>query len=127
MAACRRHHLLGYNHPTQYPGHRPRQNQHRLGKLSFHDKEQHYFMKPICFLLLLATTLSAGAQNPDSALEKKAASWVASLQLNDAAKETRLSVLIATHLTRVRDWNNEHPYTTIPAGIDPATGKPLST
>jgi len=84
-------------------------------------------MKRITLFLLLATALTAGAQTPDSSTEKRAASWVASLQLNDAAKETRLTTVIATHLTRVRDWNNEHPYTTVPAGIDPATGKPLST
>ncbi|HEY4108821.1 DUF3826 domain-containing protein [Puia sp.] len=83
-------------------------------------------MKHVTLLLLLAATLTAGAQTPDSSTEKRAASWVASLQLNDAAKEARITTVIATHLTRVRDWNNEHPYTTVPAGIDPATGKPLS-
>jgi hypothetical protein len=83
-------------------------------------------MKRILFLLIMATAVTAGAQNPDSATEKKAANWVASLQLNDAPKEARLTSVIATHLTRVRDWNNEHPYTIVPAGIDPTTGKPLS-
>jgi len=83
-------------------------------------------MKQIAILLILASAFSARAQTPDSATEKRAASWVATLQLNDAAKEARLTTVIATHLTRVRDWNNEHPYTTVPAGIDPATGKPLS-
>jgi hypothetical protein len=58
--------------------------------------------------------------------EKKAAEWVSSLQLNDAAKEDRLKAVIATHLKTIRDWNNEHPFTTVPAGIDPATGKPLN-
>jgi hypothetical protein len=84
-------------------------------------------MKSILAILLLALTLTATAQTPDSATEKKAASWVASLQLNDPAKEARLTTVIAAHLTRVRDWNNDHPYTSVPAGIDPATGKPLST
>jgi hypothetical protein len=35
--------------------------------------------------------------------------------------------VIATHLKTIRDWHNEHPYTTVPAGINPVTGKPLST
>jgi hypothetical protein len=58
--------------------------------------------------------------------EKKAAEWVSSLQLNDAAKEDRLKAVIATHLKTIRDWNNTHPATTVPAGINPATGSPLS-
>src|SRR5688500_4222715 len=40
--------------------------------------------------------------------EKKAAEWVASLNLNDAAKEARVKELIATHLKTIRDWHNEH-------------------
>ncbi len=79
-------------------------------------------------LLLFLGTLAAGAQTTaaDSSIQKKAASWAASLQLNDPGKEARVTALIATHLTVVRDWNNDHPYTTVPAGIDPSTGKPLS-
>ncbi len=33
---------------------------------------------------------------------------------------------MAVHLKAVRDWNNEHPFTTVPAGINPATGNKLS-
>jgi hypothetical protein len=62
----------------------------------------------------------------DAGVDKKAAMWVQSLQLNDAAKEGRVTAVIATHLKAIRDWNNDHPYTTVPAGIDPSTGKPLS-
>jgi Protein of unknown function (DUF3826) len=62
----------------------------------------------------------------DAEVDKKAAMWVQSLQLNDAAKEGRVTAVIATHLKAIRDWNNDHPYTTVPAGIDPSTGKPLS-
>lgn len=58
--------------------------------------------------------------------EKKAAEWVASLNLNDAAKEQRLQAIIVTHLKAVRDWNNEHPGTIVPAGINPTTGQQLS-
>lgn len=75
-----------------------------------------------------ATSISADAKaKSDAEADKKAAEWVASLNLNDAAKQARLQQVIATHLKAIRDWNNEHPYTTVPAGIDPATGKSLST
>ena len=58
--------------------------------------------------------------------EKKAAEWTASLKLNDAAKEQRLQAVIVAHLKAVRDWNNEHPGTIVPAGINPTTGQLLS-
>ncbi len=58
--------------------------------------------------------------------ETKAAEWVGSLNLNDAAKGQRIQTIIATHLKAVRDWNNEHPGSTVPAGINPTTGQPLS-
>ena len=93
------------------------------------------------FLLLLLTVTTAGytrAQAPDSVkineatlkanaeADKKAGEWVAALQLNDEAKEKRVSEAIATHLKLIRDWNNSHPFTTVPAGINPATGNKLS-
>lgn len=62
----------------------------------------------------------------DADQEKKAQEWVGSLNLQDQAKEQRLEVVIATHLKTIRDWHNEHPYTTVPAGINPLDGKPLS-
>ena len=62
----------------------------------------------------------------DAEQEKKAAGWVGSLNLNDPAKEARLTEVIVAHLKAVRDWHNEHPFTTLPAGINPVTGTPLS-
>jgi Protein of unknown function (DUF3826) len=62
----------------------------------------------------------------DAGQEKKADEWVRSLNLDDPAKEARLKQVIATHLKAIRDWHNEHPFTTVPAGINPANGKPLS-
>jgi hypothetical protein len=62
----------------------------------------------------------------DAGHEKKAAEWIASLNLNDAEKENRLIDVVATHLKAVRDWHNSHPFSTVPAGINPVTGKPLS-
>lgn len=62
----------------------------------------------------------------DAELVKKATEWAASLSIGDDSKQTRVAVVIATHLKAVRDWHNEHSYTNVPAGINPVTGKPLS-
>ncbi|WP_242692047.1 DUF3826 domain-containing protein [Aridibaculum aurantiacum] len=62
----------------------------------------------------------------DEGLDKKADEWVKSLSLNDAAKEARVQAVIATHLKTIRDWHNEHPPATVPAGINPVTGNKLS-
>ena len=83
------------------------------------------------FLLSMGCSQSLSAQNnaddkADEQIEKKAADWVASLQLADAAKAQKVTDAIALHLKTIRTWNNEHPYTTVPAGIDPATGNRLS-
>jgi hypothetical protein len=58
--------------------------------------------------------------------EKKAAEWVGALNLGDPAREARVKEVIATHLKSVRDWHNEHPFTTVPAGTNSVTGKPFS-
>jgi hypothetical protein len=78
-------------------------------------------------------TLAAQGQTPvdaqaksDAEQAKKAAEWVGSLNLDDAAKEARLQEVITTHLKAVRDWHNEHPFSTVPAGINPVTGQRLS-
>lgn len=62
----------------------------------------------------------------DEQIEKKAADWVKGLNLGDAEKEARATAVIATHMKAVRDWHNEHPYTTVPAGINPLSGNPLT-
>ena len=53
----------------------------------------------------------------------KAAAFVAALNLTDTAKANRVKELIAAHLTAVRDWHNNHPYTLVPEGMNPITGK----
>jgi hypothetical protein len=68
----------------------------------------------------------ANTVKSDQDIEKKAAEWVKALNLGDAEKEARVAAVIATHLKAVRDWHNEHPYTTVPAGINPITGIPLN-
>lgn len=64
--------------------------------------------------------------NSDIDLEKRAQSFVDSLKLNDKEKETRVYNIIRTHMRAVRDWHNDHPYTIIPAGINPRTGEKLT-
>ena len=63
----------------------------------------------------------------DAEIDKKATEWISSLPLNDTAKISRVKNVVATHLKAIRDWNNSHSYESVPAGIDPATGTPLST
>lgn len=88
--------------------------------------------KVVFFLNLFAITgFMAAAQQADldratQEHQKKAGEWVAALQLNDPEKEARLTQVIATHLTQVRDWHNTHPYTTVPEGINLASGQKLN-
>jgi hypothetical protein len=92
------------------------------------------FSASVCGQTQLPANTSANAEakaaeakaKSDVEQEKKAAEWVASLGLGDQAKETRLREVVVTHLKAIRDWHNEHPFTTVPAGINPVTGKPLS-
>jgi hypothetical protein len=96
----------------------------------------HYWL--VVLLTLSAAPISGLAQPPpqsvaaasktksDTDTDKKAAEWVAALRLEDSAKEARVAAVIAAQLKTIRDWHNEHPYTNVPAGINPVTGKPLS-
>jgi hypothetical protein len=68
-----------------------------------------------------------GAAKAEADVAKKAAGWVASLNLADAAVAARVQAVIATHLAAIRDWHNQHPPSTVPAGLNPVTGQPLST
>lgn len=64
--------------------------------------------------------------NSDLAIEKRATEWVASLKMTDSQAAGMATTLIYNHLRQVRDWHNDHPFTTVPAGINPLTGKPLT-
>jgi hypothetical protein len=57
---------------------------------------------------------------------KKAKEWISSLELNNSDKENRLVQVVGIHLAAVKDWHNTHPASTVPAGINPLDGKPLS-
>lgn len=69
---------------------------------------------------------TAAAISSDLAIEKKVNTWLDSLKLNDAAKEARVRAVLIKHQKIVRDWHNDHPYTSVPEGINPLNGKPLS-
>ncbi|MFC5282784.1 DUF3826 domain-containing protein [Pedobacter alpinus] len=85
-------------------------------------------------MLLLITLIGAFglvkaqevASKTDAENEAKAKEWVSSLLLNNPDKEARINNVVALHLTQIRDWHNSHPYTLVPAGINPLDGKPLS-
>jgi hypothetical protein len=86
-------------------------------------------MKRIRVLIVFAVALwikGPAMAQVDTALESKAAGWVASLQLNDNVKAEKVKAAIATHLTLVKDWHNSHSFTLVPEGINPANGNKLS-
>lgn len=97
-------------------------------------------MKKITSLfILLITSCCVFAQAdppPDESVEarakaldemnKKATEWVGTLAIADDGKKHAAETAIATHLMAVRDWNNTHPASLVPAGINPATGNKLS-
>ena len=95
-----------------------------------------FSLSALCSSFVIAQTASNDAPTKltpedaklksDAEQEKKAAEWTKPLNLEDANKEARVQYAIATHLKTIRDWNNEHPASTVPAGINPATGNRLS-
>lgn len=79
------------------------------------------------FTLLLVVFLSQAVSAVDQTdQEKKAREWVSSLELNDKGKEEQVAKVVAAHLTAVRTWHNEHPFSMVPAGINPRTGEKLT-
>lgn len=80
----------------------------------------------LIFVIFASFSLQLNAQNGLTDQEKKAAQWVNSLTLNDAAKEQRLAKVISEHLTAVYSWHNEHPGSVVPPGINPRTGDKLT-
>jgi len=85
-------------------------------------------MKVVLLIGFLALNSIVNAQVVKTSDEDvaKAKEWISSLSLNDSAKENRLVQVVSTHLTSIKDWHNNHPATTVPAGINPLDGKSLS-
>ncbi|MBP6023503.1 MAG: DUF3826 domain-containing protein [Ferruginibacter sp.] len=77
-------------------------------------------------LFVWMLVLQPASAQADTALDNKAATWVATLQLTDNAKAKKVQAAIATHLTAVKDWHNNHHFTLVPEGINPVTGSKLS-
>lgn len=95
-----------------------------------------YLLLVFIFCLNLSEIYAQTKTDPDDVSQRRAKSnqgqqakakeWVASLELKDEARITRVENVITTHLIAVRDWHNSHPYTQVPAGINPKTGDKLS-
>ncbi|APA00172.1 DUF3826 domain-containing protein [Flavobacterium commune] len=85
-------------------------------------------IKVLLLIGLITLGTLAKAQSVQAADEevKKAKEWISTLALKDDAKEDRLVQVVATHLSLIKDWHNSHPASTVPAGINPLDGKPLS-
>lgn len=85
-------------------------------------------IKIVLLIGLMTLGTLAKAQSVQAADEevKKAKEWITTLDLKDSAKEDRLVQVVATHLSLIKDWHNSHPASTVPAGINPLDGKPLS-
>ncbi len=94
----------------------------------------------LAVVTLLALPTSGDSQNPAKSVvskdsitmkalsgeEKKAAEWVASLNLSDAAKLERVTKVVAAHLEAIKDWHDGHPFSAVPEGINPANGRLLN-
>ncbi|MFC0877288.1 DUF3826 domain-containing protein [Saccharicrinis sp. FJH2] len=76
--------------------------------------------------LILGLSTKGQTEKKMTDQEKKATEWVQSLELNDKAKEDRVIKVVADHLTAIRTWHNEHPFSTVPAGVNPRTGDKLT-
>ncbi|GAB2824049.1 DUF3826 domain-containing protein [Ferruginibacter profundus] len=80
----------------------------------------------IIILALIIFFVTPVKAQVDTALENKATSWTAALQLNDNVKAKKIQDAILAHLTAVKDWHNNNPFTLVPEGINPANGNKLS-
>ncbi|MBB4803957.1 cytochrome c553 [Flavobacterium nitrogenifigens] len=89
-------------------------------------KKKNIKLLVVIALLVLNTTIKAQSTKAEQDETAKAKEWISSLSLNDNEKENRLVQVVATHLSAVKDWHNNHPASTVPAGINPLDGKPLS-
>lgn len=76
--------------------------------------------------MVLSTAIKAQSLAAADENTVKAKEWIGSLTLNDSQKENRLVQVVAKHLSSVKEWHNSHPASTVPAGINPLDGKPLS-
>jgi len=83
-------------------------------------------IKVALLVAFMAFSAFANAQTVTDEDAAKAKEWIHSLELNNSEKENRLVQVVSTHLATVKEWHNSHPFSTVPAGINPLDGKPLS-
>lgn len=80
-------------------------------------------------LLLVAAIVNAQsnteAPNWAEGIKKKSIEWTSSLNLSDTKKADRVQIAIYNHLYAITDWHNNHPGSSVPAGINPRTGERL--
>lgn len=83
----------------------------------------------LVMLLMSGNLFAATVGNSQEKLAQyveEAGEWVAALNLNDKAKEQRLTDAIVIHRTAVKNWHDTHPASTVPEGINPRTGDKLT-
>lgn len=83
-------------------------------------------IKVALLVAFMAFSAFANAQTVTDEDAAKAKEWIRSLELNNSEKENQLVQVVSTHLATVKEWHNSHPFSTVPAGINPLDGKPLS-
>ncbi|MCW3785965.1 DUF3826 domain-containing protein [Plebeiibacterium sediminum] len=83
-------------------------------------------LRKYTLIFVLLSLVSSIYAKELSDLEKKATEWIKTLELNDNAKEKRLIKVVTEHLTAVKEWHDSHPFSMVPAGINPRTGDKLT-
>ncbi len=83
-------------------------------------------LKGFAVLFVLLSLVGSIHAKELSDQEKNATEWIKTLELNDKAKEKRLIKVVTKHLTAVKEWHDSHPFSTVPAGINPRTGEKLT-
>ncbi len=83
-------------------------------------------MKKVLSIFILSLLLLSLYAQDNTTEQKKSQEWTAELKLANPAKEEKIKSLILSHLIAVKEWHNNHPISTVPAGINPYTGEKLS-
>lgn len=83
-------------------------------------------MKKVLSIFILSLLLRSLYAQDNSTEQKKSQEWTAELKLANPAKEEKIKSFIFSHLIAVKEWHNSHPFSTVPAGINPYTGEKLS-
>lgn len=82
-------------------------------------------------MLIISSTVRLQAQSvlndqQKAQIHEKAKKWVDALQLTNQAKQNLVTGFVEKHLSAVHEWNKTHPFSDVPAGINPRTGESLT-